>query len=172
MGDDISIARNSSQTSPRRQVRHATQLFVHPEYSIETLQNDIAVIRVSQSIHQLIENFIIVKKLQLQQNIVMKCIFFFYSRLSRLSSKLPHWLRLNCRTVHRPQMGHVSLVRTTNRDQIYPFLIFDEQKIFLLIASCFIAFKIIIIPFLYVRVKWSHTQNVQYVRNPSNSIAK
>lgn len=45
MGDDLSILRNSS--NPGRQVRRVFQLFVHPKYSLKTLENDIAVIRVS-----------------------------------------------------------------------------------------------------------------------------
>lgn len=44
MGDDILIEPSASQI---RQIRVASHIFVHPKYSINTLENDIAVIRLS-----------------------------------------------------------------------------------------------------------------------------
>lgn len=57
MGNDISIVQRSSGVSPYRQVRDAIQLFVHPQYSIRTLENDIALIRVGQSVRLWNANF-------------------------------------------------------------------------------------------------------------------
>jgi hypothetical protein len=44
MGDDLSI---ESRASPQRQTRYATHIFAHPSYDVDTLANDIAVVRVS-----------------------------------------------------------------------------------------------------------------------------
>lgn len=49
MGDDTTITANAS---PTRQMRRATQLFVHPQYDAETFENDIAVIRVRRPFNQ------------------------------------------------------------------------------------------------------------------------
>jgi hypothetical protein len=44
MGDDLSI---ESRATPQRQIRYATHIFAHPMYNVDTLANDIAVVRVS-----------------------------------------------------------------------------------------------------------------------------
>lgn len=44
VGDDLYI----NQISPTRQARTASHVFVHPQYSIDGLLNDVAVIRVSR----------------------------------------------------------------------------------------------------------------------------
>lgn len=44
MGDDLSI---ESRASPQRQIRYVTHIFAHPSYNVDTLENDIAVLRSS-----------------------------------------------------------------------------------------------------------------------------
>lgn len=44
MGDDVSI--DPYHPGPKRQVRKATQLFVHPNYSIRPHRNDLAIVKV------------------------------------------------------------------------------------------------------------------------------
>lgn len=49
MGDDLSIENRAASS---RQIRFATHLFVHPNYDVDTLANDIAVVRVSVAFTQ------------------------------------------------------------------------------------------------------------------------
>lgn len=45
MGDDISIG---SVKGPKRQIRIASHIFVHTNYNIATMKNDIGVVRLSK----------------------------------------------------------------------------------------------------------------------------
>jgi len=45
MGDDINIT-TSSSVRGQRQIRAISQIFVHPQYSVRTIENDIAIIRI------------------------------------------------------------------------------------------------------------------------------
>lgn len=45
MGNDLSISRYN--VSPHRQVREVELVFAHPNYSLKTLRNDVAVLRVT-----------------------------------------------------------------------------------------------------------------------------
>ncbi|CAG9809636.1 unnamed protein product [Chironomus riparius] len=49
MGDDLSIDSRGART---RQIRFATHIFAYPNYHALTLENDIAVVRVSVAFHQ------------------------------------------------------------------------------------------------------------------------
>lgn len=49
MGDDLSIESRGART---RQIRFATHIFAYPNYHAITLENDIAIVRVSVAFHQ------------------------------------------------------------------------------------------------------------------------
>lgn len=57
MGDDINVSVNGTKTRQRRKVAH---FVTHPEFSRDTFQNDIAVIRVRNCLL-----FVVVHKQQL-----------------------------------------------------------------------------------------------------------